>query len=1304
LYSANSQYPTDVRGRIQARTVETGLIASRSRSAGAKIRIGIGVWACLFALALPAAAQSSNAAPPTFVPGALTGSVYAQTLAAVGTAPIAWSVTSGALPPGLSLGASTGIIGGTPTAPGIFTFKITAANAGGSNSEQLSLTVTTPPTPPSIGTASPLPAALTGSVYTQTLSATGTAPITWSVTSGALPAGLSLGSSTGVVSGTPTAPGVFTFTASAANAGGSNSKQLSLTVNTPPSIVTTSPLPAALTGSVYTQTLSATGTAPITWSVTSGALPAGLSLGSSTGILSGTPTAPGVFTFTASAANAGGSNSKQLSLTVNTPPSIVTTSPLPGALTGLVYTQTLSATGTAPITWSVTSGTLPAGLSLGPSTGIVSGTPTAPGTFTFTASATNAGGSNSEQLSLTVNTPVTVSLTPSSVSLLPSQNQTFTATVGGTSNTGVTWSFTPASASLVSGGTTALYLAPSTAPTTTSGTITATSIADPSKIATALITRLQAITVFLSPSTVTLSPSGTQQFAATVLGTSNTAVTWSINPSVGTISSAGRYTAPSSILTSQTVTVMAQSVGDPTKSFSATISLSPPTVSFTYYVDSANGLDSNPGTMAKPWKTIAKVNLTKLTPGQSVGFASGGVWRETLVPSQGGTAGSPITFGAYGTGQMPIISGANLVPAAGWMQTPSATIFSDSFDSGNSNGWAVHWSNVSFVNGLVSITGPYSLGNSYRIDRSIAGGNVGQAYAKWTVGVNAGYAVPHGGQVMISGLYNNGGAIVAAVGFTSVNGVLYWQGFYSTDGTPNTSTLVSPTVLTTGVAHTIEVYSYSGAGNGVFAYWVDGVMQAFQESLTNTTYAASQIVFGENYCNVGYTASVSFDNFYLYTGSDATSNVWQTALATPPNVVFFDGSKLGRYIPVIPGASSADLDWYWAGNLLYVSSTSNPGTRFGRVEAGARNNAILSNGKPYLSFMGLASQGSNDINSGGIAITDWSSSVTVQECDSGFHAGSGIIFTGSHGGGDLIANNTIHDANVGIGAYQYSGAGPGTEVTITRNTISGIGYKPPGVAYPFSEGINWYGNYAIIESNTLTNNGSAGTDANGLSIYNTVGGGYGAHNIVRYNVVSSQIDGSGLDGSGINLDHDTSNNQIYYNVSYGNEGPGIAVGGSHNNLIANNTLYNDSIHGRAGHLPGMAIPTGSTPTSDELEFVGGINNGTDYNTIQNNIAYSTQPGYAVLVDTVTAAMTHNVYSYNLFYGSAQANWYSWAGAPGGTLSTFNALAGGSANLNAPPLFVDPDLAGFTLQPGSPAIGAGVFIPGVSAAPPNIGAR
>jgi hypothetical protein len=93
----------------------------------------------------------------------------------------------------------------------------------------------------------------------------------------------------------------------------------------------------------------------------------------------------------------------------------------------------------------------------------------------------------------------------------------------------------------------------------------------------------------------------------------------------------------------------------------ATISLTPPTGTFTYYVDSADGSDSNPGTLAKPWKTIAKVNAAKLAPGQSVGFIRGGVWREALTPGQSGTAASPITFAAYGSGPNPIINGSNLL-------------------------------------------------------------------------------------------------------------------------------------------------------------------------------------------------------------------------------------------------------------------------------------------------------------------------------------------------------------------------------------------------------------------------------------------------------------------------------------------------------------------------------------------------------------------------------------------------------------------------------------------------------------------
>ncbi len=84
------------------------------------------------------------------------------------------------------------------------------------------------------------------------------------------------------------------------------------------------------------------------------------------------------------------------------------------------------------------------------------------------------------------------------------------------------------------------------------------------------------ITVTVSPATVSLSASQTQQFSATVANTANTAVTWTISPSVGSISTSGLYTAPSSITAQQTVTVTATSQTDTSKTGTATITLTPP--------------------------------------------------------------------------------------------------------------------------------------------------------------------------------------------------------------------------------------------------------------------------------------------------------------------------------------------------------------------------------------------------------------------------------------------------------------------------------------------------------------------------------------------------------------------------------------------------------------------------------------------------------------------------------------------------------------------------------------------------------
>ena len=92
----------------------------------------------------------------------------------------------------------------------------------------------------------------------------------------------------------------------------------------------------------------------------------------------------------------------RVKLTVPDSPPTVTTETLPGGTEGETYSQTLTARGTAPITWSIASGTLPKGLSLNETTGEISGTPAGEETAVFTVKAVNALGEDTKELSITI--------------------------------------------------------------------------------------------------------------------------------------------------------------------------------------------------------------------------------------------------------------------------------------------------------------------------------------------------------------------------------------------------------------------------------------------------------------------------------------------------------------------------------------------------------------------------------------------------------------------------------------------------------------------------------------------------------------------------------------------------------------------------------------------------------------------------------------------------------------------------------------------------------------------------------------
>ena len=337
-----------------------------------------------------------------------------------------------------AIGSGAGALGGTTTAPtnpagqAVFTNLLITGAAGDYTlafaspglTGAVSSTIRLVPGL-AIATTNPLPDAVLNLAYSTTLTtAGGTGTNTWSVTGGALPAGLTLSGATGVIGGAPTTVGLSGFTIQVTDGAQTVTKALSMTVNAPLAIISTSPLPTGAEGVAYSAALVATGGGGAnTWSVTAGTLPAGLTLAVATGVISGTPTTGGLSTFTVRVADGVQATTKVFAISVDAPNvtlAITTLSPLPGGTVGTAYTTTLLGTGGVPASyaWSVTGGALPAGLTLAVATGIISGTPIAGGLTSFTVTLTDGAQVATGEFALTV-TALSVTLAISTTSPLP---------------------------------------------------------------------------------------------------------------------------------------------------------------------------------------------------------------------------------------------------------------------------------------------------------------------------------------------------------------------------------------------------------------------------------------------------------------------------------------------------------------------------------------------------------------------------------------------------------------------------------------------------------------------------------------------------------------------------------------------------------------------------------------------------------------------------------------------------------------------------------------------------------------------
>jgi large repetitive protein len=227
-------------------------------------------------------------------PTGTVGVSYSTALKATPSGSQTWKVTGGALPPGLGLAASTGLVSGTPAAAGSFGFQVTVTDTASRSAERdLQIAVRAPlvvtPLAPQ-GSQGGLPFSEVGIPLDARVTATGGSPqLTWALAAGALPDGVVL-QTDGTLVGAPRTAGRFTFTVRVSDDEG-RTATLDATLTVAPTLsITTRRLRSATAGRPYRAKIGTLGgVGPVTWTIVRGTPPRGVRLARKLGLLVGTP-------------------------------------------------------------------------------------------------------------------------------------------------------------------------------------------------------------------------------------------------------------------------------------------------------------------------------------------------------------------------------------------------------------------------------------------------------------------------------------------------------------------------------------------------------------------------------------------------------------------------------------------------------------------------------------------------------------------------------------------------------------------------------------------------------------------------------------------------------------------------------------------------------------------------------------------------------------------------------------------------------------------------------------------------------
>jgi hypothetical protein len=673
----------------------------------------------------------------------------------------------------------------------------------------------------------------------------------------------------------------------------------------------------------------------------------------------------------------------------------------------------------------------------------------------------------------------------------------------------------------------------------------------------------------------------------------------------------------------------------------------------TYYVDATSGSDSANGTSdSTPWKTIAKVNSSSFSAGDSILFKKGETWREQLTVPSSGSSGSPITFGAYGSGAKPIINGADILTglthdAADPEETGGifASGFEDEVDamttdftsktSQGTNAVAITTTTGEFNNGAKAAKFSFDGTKTYNyITKTIADATT--IYVRLYFKLNSNWAMQANYKAIELLSIKDGATIVSdvnlAVGTTWTKPHIY---FRSRVDTGDDVYVGADDEIPLNTWHFVEVYFAAGTGaNGVTTVWLNGNQLGTRTGRNFSAYAIDTINVGAGPDFADNMPPTSASILYVddvkasatgpigafSAGAGDPANVWKKAgVTTQPFAVFVDNA-IGAPEAALVGLN-ANNEWFWDDDVLYIYSDTDPAGKV--VEVGQRKN-IAATGKDYITIDGLHLTKANDNN---IAIGN-SDYPVITNCTIDYAGKILVAFNGT------TNNGTISHSELSYSGLNRVGLGTGCGV-VYANTVTGS---------------------QLFEHNYVhhigTDVGDEGIDPQG-----------GDGNITRYNLFKT------ITGHGVALTQNTINDEVYYNLFDSCIAGGIDVIEVAGAKVYNNTIYNSGI------LSGGVY-------YHAFWYKGGVGKSCLF---KNNIIHTTT-AYGIFSDVVTGFTS----DYNVVYNVLAFGWNGTDYTGASKWTDYKTASSQDAHSSASdPLFVST--SDFHLQATSPCINAGANV-------------